>query len=252
LANEKINDKIVKEIEHELSSYSHKTCNFTDFLLYVSKKNEINEKLFDHYSKFLYRKLRFNTIINTRRSEDNMVNEFKEKFGPPNKVIVVIGDYSSDHLKGTKPFLMTKWRKIFKRHGYEVYLIDEYNTSKISSCCHGYTENFVKRQHLKNNIKRERKEAYEKETGDKCLVWKLVRCTICKSIHNRDSNACNNMLHIIRMYLKGKKKPSKFRRPEKNETTKERIEKPSESRKPKTNKSNKKVKQVNSNDVIIV
>ena len=129
-----------------------------------------------------------------------MINKFKKIMGTPETTNVAIGDYSGNNMKGFISTITKKWRIIFKRHGYEVYLINEYNTSKINSCCEGLTENCIERQH-KNN---------EKEGKRKSYVWKLVRCTICKSIHNRDNNASKNMMEIIEKRLKNKKRPKKF------------------------------------------
>ena len=204
---ELIHGRTIDEIESELSIYNHKSCQLLDFLAYVTKKNEINRLLFNHYGRNIYRKLKFNTYINTTRSEDNMVNKFKETMGPPDKTIVVIGDYSDTGLKNTKSVITKKWRKIFKRNGYWVYLINEYNTSKVSNCCESHAENFLPRQHTKCEKKRLKKIAYEKQSGKEFLVWKLVRCQICKSIHNRDSNAVKNMLKIIDAHLKGLSRP---------------------------------------------
>ena len=125
-----------------------------------------------------------------------MVNDFKKKMGKPEDTIIAIGDYSDKGLKGTESSITKKTRKIFKRHGYEVYLINEYNTSKLCCCCGNTTENFIKRS---------------KKIGRKqSFVWKLIRCTICKSIHNRDSNAAKNMLKLIDAVKNGKQRPIKY------------------------------------------
>jgi hypothetical protein len=191
-----IKGKTISEIEKELSCHNHKTCDFISFRMYLSKKNEINRILFKHYSKEIYRKLKFNTYINTQRSEDNMVNDFKRIMGKPEDTIVVIGDYSDTGLKGTEPSITKKTRKIFKRHGFDVYLANEYNTSKLCCHCENETENFIKRK--------------KKNSNKESLVWKLIRCKICKSIHNRDSNATKNMLKLIEARLNGKERPKKF------------------------------------------
>jgi len=223
---EKINNETINQIENKLSKYNHKTCDLIDFLLYISKKNEINKLLIQHYKKNIYRKLKLNTIINTRRSEDNMINGFKNKMGTPENTIVVLGDYSDKGLKGTKSTITVKWRKIFKRHQYTVYLINEFNTSIISNCCGdhgGYANNFVEAKHKNNQKKKAMKETYEKKSGKKILVWKLVRCTICKSIHNRDSNASKNMLKIIKSLNEKKGRPIIYC--PKKEESKNKIEK---------------------------
>jgi len=211
----RIGRRTVKEIEESLSLCNSKTCDQVEFLVYLENKNRVNSKLFNHYGQNVFRKLRFNSHINRRRSEDNMVNGFRKKMGSPEKVIVVLGDYSASTLKGTQAAPTVHWRKVFKRHRYKVFLIREHNTSKMCSCCsrkgkENQVENFVERKHSKNKEKRKKKREYEKKSGKKSLVWKLVRCKVCKSIHNRDSNAGKNMLTIIKSLRRGTGRPKMF------------------------------------------
>ena len=61
-----------------------------------------------------------------------MINDFKERFGSPEKVGIIIGDYDEKgrHMKGMTPTKGKGIRKIFKRAGYnKLYLVNEYNTS---------------------------------------------------------------------------------------------------------------------------
>ena len=124
-----------------------------------------------------------------------MINDFKNMMGSPEDTLVIIGDYSDNGFKGKAPAISKKTVKIFRNHGYETYLIDEYNTSKKGSCCGGIMENFVAR-----------KNGY--------LVWKLVKCTTCKSIHNRDHNATKNMRIIVKAIMDGKERPATYKRPD--------------------------------------
>ena len=143
---QKIGGKTIIEIESELSNYNGKTCIFDRFKEYVAAKIKTNQMLYDHYNQFIYRKFKLNTFINKRRSEDKMMNEFKKKMGSPKEVLLVLGDYSDNGLKGTQPAMTKGIIKIVKRHGYDSYLLDEYNTSKKSSCCmKGEMENFLPR-----------------------------------------------------------------------------------------------------------
>jgi len=121
-----------------------------------------------------------------------MLNRFQDKMGTPKEIIVVVGDYSDKGFKGKEPSISKKIRKLFKNRGYETYLIDEYRTSCICSKCHHKTENLVT------------------ENGTK--IWKLLRCTFCSAIHNRDHNATKNMLTIVNEIKKTKKRPEIFTR----------------------------------------
>ena len=198
LANTKIGSKTIKEIEDSLNKYNSKTGDFEKFKKYMKAKIIVNRLLKDHYKITTFRKLQWNTYNNTRRSEDLMIERFKKIMGNPKNVYIILGDYSDLGLKGSKSSITKKIRKIFQNHGYDVYLIDEYKTSKICSCCGGEVENFVMR-------------TKGKYAGN--LIWKLVRCKICKSIHNRDHNATKNFRTITKSLLAGNGRPKNYERP---------------------------------------
>jgi hypothetical protein len=54
-----------------------------------------------------------------------MIENFKNKFGTPNKVIIVFGDHDkrSHNMRGLEPSICKKFRKIFKNACYKVFLI---------------------------------------------------------------------------------------------------------------------------------
>ena len=182
----------VKDLEAQLANYNSKSCIFNVFLKYLREKIKINSILFDHYNKEIYRKLKWYTYINQNRNEDMMLNKFEEKMGSPKNTIVVFGDWVDKGLKGKPPTISKKIIKIFKKRGYECYMIDEYKTSKLCSHCHKPTSNLV---------------VNEKK------LWKLIKCKTCGSIHNRDHNATKNMMNIAKQILKKKGRPKKFIRP---------------------------------------
>jgi hypothetical protein len=162
-------------------------------------------------------------------------------------------------------------RKMFKKRGFEVFLIDEFLTSKLCNECEHETENFLdippkvrkkpkklKKKTSKNRRQKLRKfgkqdgaiEIYKPKPGktDKKnpveeindpkqkedtnevpikqlinpqqkannKVWKILRCTNgkCGIVHNRDHNACRNMLKIVGEIKKGNQRPIKYCRQE--------------------------------------
>ena len=216
------NRESVKDIENKLLEVNSKTSNLEKFKEYIIAKIKANNLLYDHYNNPLFRKLNWNTYINMKRSESNMINNFRKIMGPPKKVIVVVGDYSDMGLRGTEPAITKKIRKIFKNHGYNTYLIDEYRTSITCSRknCYGYCEPFIK-------------------TGENKYLWKVLRCEKCKTIHNRDHNATKNMMKIVENHFEGKSRPSAMTRPEKDKKIIPTKITPNS----KTNKCNKKKKK---------
>ena len=94
-------DITVNKLETELSKLNSKTSNFELMKNFIMEKNKLNRLLYDHYNIPIFRKLKWNTYNNTRRSESNMVDNFRKIFGEPNETIIVLGDHSDTGLKGT-------------------------------------------------------------------------------------------------------------------------------------------------------
>ena len=93
-----INGRTIKEIEDELSLLNSKSIDYETAKKYITKKNEINNILKDYYKKDLYRKQKWYSFINTQKSEANMINNFKQKFGSQEDVVILFGDYSEKNM----------------------------------------------------------------------------------------------------------------------------------------------------------
>jgi uncharacterized membrane protein len=200
-----IDNKNVKCIETDLSIYNSKYSNYNKYKEYCKKKNEINRKLNEHYNKDIFRKLKFNRYINTQKSESKMIKNFRKKFGTDEECIVILGDYDKGdgHMKGKEPIINRRIRKIFRNNKYEVYLINEYNTSKLCNKCDEECKPFLIRESKNPKHNKEKRE-----------VWGLTLCTNkkCKLIHNRDKNAGLNMYKIVESIYKNGERPKKYKR----------------------------------------
>ena len=151
-----INGKNIKEIESVLSSHNKKTCNYDKFNNYLIEKNKLNLLLFSHYEKTFFRKFKLNRYINTQKSESKMIKNFTKKFGEPNDVLFIMGDYDkgSSNIGGLEPTICKKFRRIFKNAGFRTYLVNEFRTSKLCNCCNCEISPFMIRQsHKPNDIK---------------------------------------------------------------------------------------------------
>jgi len=74
----------------------------------------MNSILFPFYETELYRKLKLNTYLNTKRSEQRMMNSFQKKFGNKEEVIVCFGDYEQkQHMKFKEPIKGKGIRTLF-------------------------------------------------------------------------------------------------------------------------------------------
>jgi hypothetical protein len=202
-----IETKSIQELETALSSKNCKVCNYDKFKEYCIVKNALNSQLYTHYEKQVFRKLKFNTFINIQKSESKMIQNFKNKYGTPEDTIFVMGDYDKGgyNMKGKEPVICKKVRRLFKNAGYQTYLINEYHTSKLCNCCHNKLEYFM-----------ERESKNPKTKGQIQICHGLLRCKsvtpLCQIIHNRDKNAVQNMLEIVKSLKKTGKRPSCFSR----------------------------------------
>ena len=196
----RINNRTVEAIESSLSVHNSKTCNFDDFSSYLRTKVNMNRLLYNYYGADIFRKLKMNIYINTQKSESKMIANFTKIFGSTKNVLIVFGDYDTkDTMHGCEPTIAKRLRKLLIRHGFEVYKINEYNTSKLCNrcCCENERFKYVKGKDGKDH-----------------LLWGLLRCTNvnCKTIHNRDHNSSRNMLKITKSIFKGRGRQIEYKK----------------------------------------
>jgi len=192
-----INDRTVIEYETDLSNYNKKSLNIDEFKSYVKKKNEINHILFDFYEKYLFRKLKLNGYLNTKRSEQRMILNFQKKFGTPETVIIAFGDWEQrQQMKYKEPTKGKGMRSLFRKYGYKTYLVDEFRSScKCSQCNRGECKNFL----MVENPKPYR--------NNQQMCWGLLRCKSCNGFWNRDCNGAKNIYKIAENSVKSIARP---------------------------------------------
>ena len=200
---EKMNDTTVKDLETRLSSMNRKTLNFENFKEYIREKNLLNHQLFSFYERNIFRKLSLNGYINRQRTEDKFMSRFNKMFGAPEEVVIGIGDFEQfKHRKFKEPVKGKGFRNLFRKHGYDIYLVDEHKTScKCHNCEKGRCETFREC----NNPRPWRKTEIIKRHG-------LTMCQTCNSLWNRDVNASLNIHHIINNTIIHKSRPLYLRR----------------------------------------
>ena len=205
ILKEKDKRKTVIKFETELSKFNRKTLNIKEFKKYIKKKNEINSRLFKFYEKRLFRKLKLNGYWNRLRSEQRMINRFKNIFGEPKYVTVCIGDFEQrKHRKYKEPIKGKGFRTLFRRNGYKVYLVDEFRTSCKCSNCEGDCEKFRKCRNpkpMKNN---------------EIISHGVLMCKTCNALWNRDENSSRNIYKITYNAINKKKRPKYMSRKKKS------------------------------------
>ena len=220
LKNAKLETKIlyagelqnINQIESKLSFHSKKSMDLDSFFEYIKLKNKINKVLEEFYYRKVWRTIKFETVSRTKKSEQIMVNNFAEVFGDPNETVIGFGNYGSAHMRGIEPVKGKGFRKTLRHAGYEVFLVDEFRTSKMCSDCGkagGECKTFSKRKEKKS--KRESETKVETKKIER-LVHGLLRCQACLKIWNRDVNASTNICKIALLELKGGIRPDYLRR----------------------------------------
>jgi hypothetical protein len=115
--------------------------NSTKVPIQVRLKNADNPQPPEKVKKYtgrIFRKLRLNSYINNQRSEAKMINGFQKVFGNCEDVVIAFGDHEQGHqMKFHAPTKDIGMRKLFRRHGFLVYLAYEFRTScRCYKCGH--------------------------------------------------------------------------------------------------------------------
>ena len=199
----KIDNKTIIELESELSKYNRKTLFVENFKEYIKKKNELNFLVGKFYQQEMFRKFKLSRYINTKRDEQNMINDFKKKFGNEKEIVICFGDFEQkQHMKFKEPTIGKGLRSLFRKNNFKVYLVDEFKTScKCSKCNGGSCERFLERE----NPRPFRKGMIK--------VWGLLKCQICGSVWNRDRNGASNIYKAADNAIKGLDRPYYLTRP---------------------------------------
>jgi len=197
LKQEKINGKTIIDWETELSKLNRKSLNIQKFKEYIQNKSEINGMLFTFYEKYIFRKLRLQSYRNIKKSEQKMMNQFKKIFGDEKEVVICFGDYEQkQHIKYKEATKGKGMRTLFRKAGFQTYLVDEFRTSCMCSKC----EIGI----CKKTMVRENPKPYR--TGN-VLIHGLIRCKNGCGYWNRDVNGATNIYRIAYNAINNKVRP---------------------------------------------
>ena len=187
----------ITEIENTLSLFNSKTCDIEKFKEYIKEKLKVNDAIATLYQDEKFRQYKWYSYINTKRTEDNMLNKIENKYGKDIKII--IGDWSIG--KQMRNFISTPnlaiKRKLNTR--FEVYNIDEFRTS-----CLNY-----KTEELCNNLYLPDKRNIERKMHS-ILTFKMENKR--KGCINRDKNGCKNIQKVFNHYIETGERPEKYKR----------------------------------------
>jgi hypothetical protein len=216
LKQEKINGKTIIEWETEISKCNRKTLNITKFKEYIQKKSEINSILFTFYEKYIFRKLRLQSYRNTKRSEQKMLNNFKRIFGNEKDVVVCFGDYEQKQQMKYKEATKGKgMRTLFRKAGFQTYLVNEFRTSCMCSKCEVGL--------CKKTMVRENPKPYR---SGNVLIHGLICCKNGCGYWNRDVNGATNIFKIAYNAINNKERPNYLSRSNKSSGSLDELPKP--------------------------
>jgi hypothetical protein len=207
-----LNETNTEELMEKLSGLNKKTTFYGKFMEYIKTKLSFLKKIANkrkEYSDY-NNKLKWYSYINKERHEDKLLNELEEKYGKD--AIYVIGDWSKRNscIKGISTPNIGMKRLLKKR--FEVYLIDEFNTSKINH------ETHKEQEHLKISVDVKQDGKIIKKVREiySVLTYQMRNKRI--GCINRDFNAVLNMMHIVKSYVNGEKRPEYLQRQPKDLT----------------------------------
>jgi hypothetical protein len=206
----KVEGRTVVEWEADLSQHNFKTVSFESFGECIRAKLLVNSKLMAFYRERTWRKLRLYGYFNRRRSETRMVQRLRETFGPPENVVIGIGDWTQrQHMPFKEPHKGKGLRTTLRRGGYRPLLVDEFRTSVQCSHCQAEAakcDDFVPRPPrdasvLEGNAPRRKRN------------YRLLLCPQCGRRWKRDANGAINIALLTRAALEGLPRPAYLRRP---------------------------------------
>ena len=189
------------EIENTLSNYNSKTCDLQKFKKYIEEKNKVNDKLFKLYENEKFRQYKWYAYINKKRTEDNMNNLIKNKFGK--NLNIIYGDWGMT--KQMRHFISTPNLGVKRKlkETFNVFNIDEYRTS----CLHYKTEEKGNNLYITDKINKQRKLhsvlTFQMENTENESIYR-IDCI------NRDYNGCLNIRKIFHSFMTNKTRPERY------------------------------------------
>ena len=179
-----------------LSSNDHKIIK--EHMVHNITKYELKRAI--TYNKYV-QKLKWFGYVNKQRHEQKLLNDIEEVYGK--NTIFVFGDWGAKGRIRRISMPNMSMKKLLEQR-FKVFLIDEYNTSKL-----GWKMK-TKNENIKVPVK------YEKN-GELCTTIKKLHsvftsqmCSKSYGIINRDYNALLNMKEIVKSLLETKKRPIEF------------------------------------------
>ena len=211
------NENGINAIEQKLVNFNSKSCDADEFKKYIKKKNEVNIMLKEKYKEEIFRKYKWYSFMNTKRSEDNLLKKIEKVYGTD--ITMIYGDWSIG--KQMRNFISTPNISLKKKLAtrFKIYSIDEFKTSKVNYKTGEVTKNLYLPDRTGTLRKKHSILTYKTENGRTGCI-------------NRDKSAVNGMKLITEYFLKTGKRLEMYKREKKKPIKKAiNLEAPLESNK---------------------
>jgi hypothetical protein len=129
---------INEELE-KIKNINKKSSNTKNFIENIKKINEINDKNYNKSNRKKLRKEKLEIYIDSQKAEKKMIKKILLQLGIKNvnelkTYTIIIGDWKGNNsLKNNMSTLGISMKRTLRKYVKEMYLIDEYNTSKLSN-----------------------------------------------------------------------------------------------------------------------
>ena len=220
---ENIKKEKIQKLENTLTKEKTrlKTSNiYKNFNEYFALKMDIHIQLVKLYQEPKLNKLKWFSFINEKRSETNLVNKIKNKFGKD--VVLILGDWSMNKNGINSISTPNKKNEKLLKKNFLTLELNEFRTSIVENKSGLKCENLIKKVDYKKmsikeiynleKLKEKNPKKYVKKMKDQ-KIHKILTCKTsskCVKYINRDSNAVKNMSLIVSSYIKNNKKPIPF------------------------------------------
>ncbi|ORE12546.1 hypothetical protein BCV71DRAFT_153668, partial [Rhizopus microsporus] len=131
---------------------------------------------------------RLSAYFNKQRAEQKLIQDLRAKCGED--AVFVMGNWSAPHARYHELIGGLGFQRLLKKHGFQVFLIDKYKTSRCCPTCHNES------LHTFRSVPNSRSPAMA--APDRYRLW------------NRDVAACLNYMHILRGLRRNGMVPDRF------------------------------------------
>ncbi|KAI9089618.1 hypothetical protein DFS34DRAFT_639215 [Phlyctochytrium arcticum] len=181
---------------------THKTMNTNQFVEYLEYQANHRQELQAFYHRRFHRRSRFRCHSFTQKSEAELINRMRDKFGE--NFVVVLGDW--DDAGRTARFQTSSKtagsRKTFRQHHVQCFLLDEFKTSALCCRCHQPGHH----QSVHGLLGCTNPDCIEQDWTADGNVGQRMR------YYNRDGLSTLNMATIVRALLQTGVRPLPFQR----------------------------------------